>query len=82
MKTSLKVQLIVLIIISSLIALEIVVLVFYSREKLSQVFDTISGVFKKSDDEEDEKGLTVKGKKPEMDEENLKRSKDIEEKIK
>ena len=82
MKISLKVQLIILIIISSLIVLEIVGLVFYAREKLFPVFDTISGVFKKSDEEEDKNGLTIKGKKPEMDEETLKRINELEEKIK
>ncbi len=84
MKISLKVQLIILIIISSLIALEIVVLVFYTREKLFPVFDTISQIFRRSEGDglEDEKGLTVKGKKPETDEETLKRIKELEEKIK
>lgn len=84
MRISLKVQLIILIIISSLVALEIIGLVFYTQGKLSPVFNTISQIFKgfKGDDLEDEKGLTVKGKKPEMDEETLKRIKELEEKIK
>lgn len=81
MKTSLKIQLVTLIIIFLVISLAITGLILDSQDKLFPLFHKVSQI-EDSGGDSGERGLTVKEKESQLDEETLKRINELEEKIK